>query len=238
MRNFGKVVLFVLGFLAIFVYIGNMIPQQASLPPEVMKFDPAEIKTKADLGEIGQKIFYGKGKCALCHSIGHSATARCPNLEGIGGKLTREFIYESLTQPQAYTFMDYTYSPPKFFPAQMPVITKPPIGLNDNEMLAVQAFIQSQGGEITIDPSEIVLAGAGMGSAGDVVLGKSVFKKLGCAGCHKPGGFSGGKAADVRKAILDPRGGVKGSPEKVHKGFESKMTIKDFNDLTAYLGDL
>lgn len=238
MRNFGKVFLFVLSFLLIFAYIGNLIPQQASLPPVEFKFDPSEIKTKDDLAEIGLKIFYGDGKCALCHSIGHSSTARCPNLEGIGGKLTREFIYESLTQPQAYTFMDYTYSPPKFFPAKMPVITKPPIGLNDNQMLAIQAFLQSQGGEITVDPSEIVVAGSGLGSAGDVDSGKSVFGKMGCSDCHDRSGLAGIESGAVRKAILDPKGGVKGGSERVHKDFEARLTIRNFNDLTAYLGSL
>ncbi|HEY5649382.1 MAG TPA: c-type cytochrome [Nitrospiria bacterium] len=238
MGYFGKVVLFVAAFLLAFAYIGNQIPQQASLPPEELKFDPAEIKTKGDLAQIGQKIFYGKGKCALCHSIGHSATARCPNLQGIGGKLTRDFLYESLTEPQAYTFMDYTYSPPKFFPATMPVITKPPIGLNDNEMLAIMGFLESQGGEVTVDPSEIVLADGGLGSAGDVDSGRSVFGKLGCAGCHESGSLAGKEAGASRQAILDPRGGVKSGSEMVHEGFENKMTIKDFNDLTAYLGSL
>jgi cytochrome bd-type quinol oxidase subunit 1 len=164
---FRKVLAVVFGFLIIFVYVANQTPQQASLPPEVLKFDPAQIKTKEDLAKIGQKIFYDKGQCALCHSIGHSATARCPNLEGVGGKLTREFIYESVTQPQAYTYMDYTYSPPKFFPARMPVINKPPIDLNNNELLSVMAFIQSQGGEVTIDPSEIIVGDSGRGPGPD-----------------------------------------------------------------------
>jgi len=244
MKNFLKVVLFVAAFLSLFGVIALQIPQQASLPPSVEKFDPAKIKTKNDLVQIGQKIFYGRGQCALCHSIGHSATARCPNLQGVGGKLTREFIYESVTQPQAYTYMDYTYSPPKFFPARMPVIVKPPIDLNNNELLSVMSFIQSQGGEVTIDPSEIVAtdSGSALGQAGDAGAGQKLFQKMACAKCHKPDQF-GPKLSEkdegaIRQAILDPNAGIKIDPKPVHKGFDQALTIRDFNDLTAYLASL
>ena len=244
MKNFMKVVLFVAAFLSLFAFIANQIPQQASLPPTVEKFDPSQIKSKDDLVKIGQKIFYDKGQCALCHSIGHSATARCPNLEGVGGKLTREFIYESVTQPQAYTYMDYTYSPPKFFPARMPVINKPPIDLNNNELLSVMSFIQSQGGEVTIDPSEIVVSdsGAALGKAGDPIAGQKVFVRMACAKCHAPGQFQAKSAGKdegmIRLAILDPNAGVRTDSRPVHKGFDQAMSVRDFNDVTAYLGSL
>ncbi len=244
MKNFIKVVLFVAAFLSLFVFVAFQIPQQASLPPRVEKFDPAQIQSKDDLVKIGQKIFYDKGQCALCHAIGHSATARCPNLQGVGGKLTREFIYESLTQPQAYTYMDYTYSPPKFFPARMPVISKPPIDLNNNELLSVMSFIQSQGGEVTIDPSEIVVSdsGAALGRAGDPGAGQKVFAKMACAKCHAVDPFqaelSNKDEGMIRQAILDPNAGVKTDPKPVHKGFDQSMSVRDFNDVTAYLGSL
>ena len=237
MGNFLKVVLFVVGFLAAFTYIGMSIPQQASLPPEEFKFDASKIKTHKDVTDIGQKIFFGKGQCALCHSIGHSATARCPNIEGFGAKLTREFIYESLTQPRAYTYMDYRFSPPKFFPAKMPVINKPPIDLNNNEILSVIAFVQSQGGEVTVDPSEFRSSAGGMSGGGDKAAGRKVFGKLGCGRCHDAGGLGDGdRQAMIRQAVLDPFGGKKNAPRPVHKGFDSRMTIKDLNDVAAYLG--
>lgn len=241
MGHFFKVLLFIAVYLGLFSYIGLQIPQQASLPPEVEKFDPSKIKTKEDLEKIGQKIFFGKGQCALCHSLSPSATARCPNLQGVGGKLTREFIYESVTQPQAYFYMDYTYSPPKFFPAKMPVINKPPIDLNNNELLSVISFIQSQGGEVTVDPSEIVQpeSGATLGKAGDPALGQKLFVKMGCVKCHKAEELQAklGKkdAPTIQRLILDPYGGVKGNPKPVHRGFDQEFTIKNFNDVTAYV---
>jgi len=144
--------------LGTFALIALSIPQMASLPPAEEKFDVATIKTSADMAAIGQKIFFSKGQCALCHSIGPSESARCPDLKGIGAKLTREFIYESLTQPQAYIYLDYRHEgPPKQYPARMPHINKNPIGLSNNEILSVIAFLQQMSGEpITVSPSEII----------------------------------------------------------------------------------
>jgi mono/diheme cytochrome c family protein len=112
------------------------------------------------MAAIGQKIFFSKGQCALCHSIGPSESARCPDLKGIGAKLTREFMYESLTQPQSYIYLDFRHeSQPKEYPARMPYINKNPIGLSKNEILSVIAFLQQMSGEpITVSPSEITQA--------------------------------------------------------------------------------
>ncbi len=155
--RFVRVVGFVAIVLGLFSLIALSVPQMASLPPAEEKFDIANIKTPADMAAIGQKIFFSKGQCALCHSIGPSESARCPDLKGIGAKLTREFIYESLTQPQAYVYLDYRHEgPPKEYPAKMPHINKNPIGLTNNEILSVIAFLQQMSGEpITVSPSEI-----------------------------------------------------------------------------------
>src|SRR5438105_11709118 len=154
--RFMRVVAFVAIVLGAFTLVSLSIPQLASLPPAMEKFDVSSIKDKKDLAGIGQKIFFGKGQCALCHTIGTSE-GRCPDLKGIGAKLTRQFIYESLTQPQAYVYMDYQHvGRAKFFPAKMPYINKKPIGLSNNEILAVIAFLQSMSGEpVTIELSEI-----------------------------------------------------------------------------------
>ena len=159
--RFVRVVGFVVIVLGLFSMTALGVPQMASLPPAEEKFDVASIKTAADMAAIGQKIFFSKGQCALCHSIGPSESARCPDLKGVGAKLTREFIYESLTQPQAYIYLDYRHEgPPKEYPARMPHINKNPIGLSNNEILSVIAFLQQMSGEpITVSPSEITQPG-------------------------------------------------------------------------------
>jgi len=154
--RFIRVVAFVAIVLGSFSLVALGVPQMASMPPAVEKIDLASIKEKKDLAAIGQKIFFGKGQCALCHTIG-SSEGRCPDLKGVGAKLTRAFLYESLTQPQAYVYMDFEHvGRAKFFPAKMPYINKKPIGLNNNEILAVIAFLQSMSGEeVTINLSEL-----------------------------------------------------------------------------------
>jgi mono/diheme cytochrome c family protein len=158
--RFVRVVGFVAIVLGLFSITALSVPQMASLPPAEEKFDVANIKTASDMAAIGQKIFFSKGQCALCHSIGPSESARCPDLKGIGAKLTREFLYESLTHPQAYIYLDFRHeSQPKEYPARMPYINKNPIGLSKNEILSVIAFLQQMSGEpITVSPSEITQA--------------------------------------------------------------------------------
>ncbi|WP_447599427.1 c-type cytochrome [Nitrospira sp. Nam80] len=159
--QFIRVIGFVAIVLGLFALVALAVPQMASLPPAEEKFDIASIKTPSDMAAIGQKIFFSKGQCALCHSIGPSESARCPDLKGIGAKLSRDFIYESLTEPQAYIYMDFRHEGlPKEYPARMPYINKNPIGLSRNEILSVIAFLQQMSGEpITVSPSEIVAPG-------------------------------------------------------------------------------
>jgi hypothetical protein len=77
----------------------------------------------------------------------------------VGAKRTREYLYETFTQPQAVIIQQYEQvGPAKPFPAQMPVINKPPVGLSEPELLAVIAFVQSLGGKVTVQPEEVKAA--------------------------------------------------------------------------------
>jgi len=145
---FLRVIGFVAMVLGTFSLIALGVPQVASLPPAIEKFDIASVKSPNDLAAIGQKIFFSKGQCALCHSIGPSESARCPDLNGIGAKLAPDFIYESLTQPQAYIYLDFRHgTQPEEYPARMPHIDKDPIGLTKPEIYSVIAFLQKMSGE-------------------------------------------------------------------------------------------
>ena len=159
--TFVRVIGFVAIVLGLFTLVALSVPQMASLPPVEEKFDIATVKTPTDMATIGQKIFFSKGQCALCHTIGPSESARCPDLKGIGAKLSREFLYESLTQPQAYIYLDYRHEGvAKEYPARMPYINKNPIGLSRNEILSVIAFLQQMSGEpISVTVAELAAPG-------------------------------------------------------------------------------
>ena len=162
--KFLRVVGFVVIVLGTFSLIALSVPQMASLPPAIETFDITKVKTSNDLAAIGQKIFFSKGQCALCHSIGPSESARCPDLNGIGAKLAPEFIYESLTQPQAYIYLDFRHEGvPEEYPARMPYINKNPIALSRQEIYSVIAFLQKMSGEPVSIKVEDVVGGNGEG---------------------------------------------------------------------------
>lgn len=159
--KFLRVVGFVVIVLGTFTLIALGVPQMPSLPPAIETFDITEVKTPDDLAAIGQKIFFSKGQCALCHSIGPSESARCPDLKGIGAKLAPEFIYESLTDPQAYIYLDFRHEGlPKEYPARMPYIHKNPIALSQQEIYSVISFLQKMSGEpISIKVEDVMNIG-------------------------------------------------------------------------------
>ncbi len=95
----------------------------------------------------GAAVFYGKGRCGLCHTIGVARGGKCPNLDNAGDRLTKAFITESLLHPQAYIRLDFDPPQPKPYSARMPQVNKPPIGLTEAEMESVIAFVQSQRGD-------------------------------------------------------------------------------------------
>jgi mono/diheme cytochrome c family protein len=239
MNHFFKIFFFSVTVLLSFMWLSFSIPQKVSLPPEKKEFDASKISSKADVVKLGQKMFFGKGQCALCHSIGPSHAARCPDLEGIGGKLTKEFLYESLTQPQAFIYLDYHQSPPKEFPATMPPINKPPVDLSEPELLAVVAFAQSLGGEVTVQPEQFLSLMPRKGVKGDSSAGEEVFRRMNCSECHGsdlPGLIAGQEDLRIADSIVEPL--ASNRDESIHKDFSRNLSVKDLRDLTVYLTTL
>lgn len=191
-RFFGKVVAVVGGFLVAYTFIGYQVPQKVGMPPTKDEINLADISTVEDVVNVGQTIFFGKGQCALCHSLGAGAEGRCPNLGGdnpVGRKLTREFLYETYTNPEGYVYMDFTVSPPTRFAARMPQINKPPIGLSEPEMLMVHSFLQSRTGQVDISPAEVI------------ALLKADRDKATHAGGETPGKTGGSDAPGLSPAV-------------------------------------
>ena len=138
----------VLGTTAFYGYVGQMVPQKEVQPPQetVLRAD----LTTADMVQVGRQIMEGKGLCFTCHTIGKSGALRFPDLDGVDARAkTRveglsdiEYFAQSMYEPNAYIV-------PGFNPG-MPVINKPPIGLTDQEILCVMAYLQSLGGTPTV----------------------------------------------------------------------------------------
>ena len=141
----GALVLATTGFYA---YVGQMVPQKEVQPPQeiVLRTD----LTTADMVKVGREVMDGKGLCFTCHTIGKTGALRFPDLEGVDvraqsrvpGLSDVEYFAQSIYEPSAFIV-------PGFNPG-MPVINKPPIGLTDQEILCVIAYLQSLGGKPTV----------------------------------------------------------------------------------------
>jgi len=148
MSVIGRIALLILVSTAFYTYVGQMVPQNEVQPP-------AEVVLKTDLStpemvEVGRGIAEGKGLCRTCHTIGQSGALRFPDLAGIAGRAGErikgvsalEYLAQSLYDPDSFVV-------PGFNPG-MPTINKPPIGLTDQEILCVIAYLESLGGTPTV----------------------------------------------------------------------------------------
>ena len=142
----GALVFAATGF---YTYVGQMVPQKEVLPPTetVIRAD----LTTDDMVKVGQEIMNGKGLCFTCHTLGKTeGPFRFPDLSGVDARA-------KMRKP-GYTDVDYfaetIYDPGAFivpgFNPGMPVINKPPIGLTDQEILCVIAYLQTLGGTTTV----------------------------------------------------------------------------------------
>jgi cytochrome c2 len=248
MRTFLKVFAFNIVVIAFFLYVGNSIPQLRQDPPQELVL--AADASAEDFVKAGQDLFYGKGTCALCHEIGKKGE-RCPDLAGVGeraetrikeerykGKATNgaEYLVESLMEPTTYVVEGYQPS-------------MPPVGrqLSDLELVAVVSFLQSQGGEVSVNgqthfpkwrgegggvasaaaaPAPVTAAAASSGASG-----QELIQQWGCITCHKldgpdkligPSLWDIGARKDanyIRESILQPDAVVvEGFPAGLMKG--------------------
>ena len=141
----GALVFAATGF---YTYVGQMVPQKEVQPPQetVIRAD----LTTADMVKVGREIMDGKGLCFTCHTIGKTGALRFPDLEGVdvraqsrvAGLSDIEYFAQTIYEPEKFIV-------PGFNPG-MPVINKPPIGLTDQEILCVIAYLQTLGGTPTV----------------------------------------------------------------------------------------
>jgi hypothetical protein len=135
----------VLASTAFYGYVGQMVPQSEVQPPPTEVVIPADLTTEQMI-PVGRQIMETKGLCFTCHTVGRTGALRFPDLAGIGGRAAErvpglsdvEYFAQSMYEPDAFVV-------PGFNPG-MPAINRPPIGLTDQEILTVIAYLQSLGG--------------------------------------------------------------------------------------------
>jgi mono/diheme cytochrome c family protein len=159
-----KVLGFMVATTAFYTLVGQLVPQKEVHPPEETALEKE--LTSDELVKAGKQIMEGKGLCSTCHTIGKSGALPFPDLDGIGAKAaTRrpglsavDYLAQSLYDPNVYIV-------PGFNPG-MPVINEPPIELTDREVLALMAYLQSLGGQVTVTmESKVWPLASGSGAA-------------------------------------------------------------------------
>jgi len=254
-----KILGVVLGTLALYTLIANEIPQVQSEVPHALTLGTDV--TPEQLVQAGEQVFTGIGGCTTCHGLGTRAPnlltdekgqgpigARCGKRES--GKDCKAYLYESLTQPRAFVVPGYE-----------PIMPDMGRTLSPQQIWAAIAYLESQGGTITVSASDIPTespgsrpgstGGGGPGIAGGSTDPMAIIHAAGCIGCHKIGteGATIGpelthvgarlNAAGIREAILLPDAKVTKGFEKfagiMPKTFGEQLTANQFEALVRFL---
>ncbi len=213
----------VIGF---YTMVAHVIPQLQSEVPEALALT-SDVTPEA-LVAAGERVYNGAGGCTACHGLGTRAPNLLTDFNGQGaigarcgtrkpGMPCKAYLYESLTQPQAYIV--------KGFDPIMPDMRKQ---LPEDQIWAVVAFLESQGGEVDVTASDVKstapatagaapAAPAGGGPAMTATMDPvALYNEKGCFGCHALDGKGGavgppfdhiGKthnAEYIRRSILFP----------------------------------
>ncbi len=161
--------------------------------------------------EGGEVIYWGKGRCFTCHSVGGQGSAvRGPNHGQSGDKFPLpmgaraverakeraekegtefaavDYIVESLASPGAYVVEGYKN--------EMAVVYAPPISLSLKEIKAVVSYLMSLGGDLDMEaidtePNETTqkfyakISAAAAAGGGDPGEGALVYEDN-CSECH------------------------------------------------------
>ena len=229
MMNAIKICVFTILVAAFYSYVSQMVPQKVTYPPEETELG-ANMTTE-ELVTAGEEIASGKGTCLTCHTVSGETGGRFPDLANIGlvaadrkaGFSDVEYLAESLYDPNEYIVDG-------FLPGMTP-IADPPIDLNDQEILAVVAYLQSLGGvpTVTLDTelrwqseensasaAASAQASAPAGPSAENLSGEELFAMYACGTCHSvteptpllgPSLYNAGNdfsTAELYEAIMDP----------------------------------
>ena len=107
--------------------------------------------TPDQMRKTGRDIMENKGSASLATPSARRPPYRYPDLDGVGARAAHrvpglsdvEYLAQSLYEPEKFIV-------PGCNPG-MPQISKPPIGLTDDEILAVISYLQSLGGTTTVN---------------------------------------------------------------------------------------
>ncbi len=213
----AKVFVFLLIVLGTYLWIGYSITSLTG--------GGRKTSAKVDVSpEGGEAIYWGKGRCYTCHSVGGQGSAvRGPNHGQFGEKFPLpmgsraverakersektgeeytavDYIVESMSSPGDYVVEGYKN--------EMAVVYAPPISLSLLEIKAVTAYLLSLGGDLDMEaidtaPVELTekfyakISAAAAAGGGDPGAGEIVYEDN-CTECHTLNGEGGEIGPDL-----------------------------------------
>ncbi len=251
----------VLGTLALYTLIANKIPQVQSEVPRALALG-ANV-TPEQLTNAGDQLYHGAGGCTACHGLGTRAPnlltdekgqgpigARCGKREA--GKDCKAYLYESLTSPRTYVVTGYE-----------PIMPEMGRILSPQQIWALVAFLESNGGTVDVTASDIPPAGSSTAAttsttstpSGGIAAGSTdpmtMIRGAGCTACHKINGEGGAIGPDlthvgsrlsanlIRESILLPDAKTAKGYEKfkgvMPKTFGHQFTAEQLEALVQFL---
>jgi len=255
-----KLIGLVIGVLGVYTLVANSIPQMQSEVPK--QIDMSGDVTPQQLVAIGEGIFNGAGGCTACHGLG----TRAPNLltsEGslgpIGarcgsrkpGMSCKDYLFESITKPTAYVV-----------PGYQPIMPDMTRTLPAEQVWAVIAFLESQGGTVDVTADDVHSAMQASSNAAPAAATpastsldpRQIINANGCLGCHSLHGQGGAiaphfdgvgtrrTAESIRAKILNPAGSITPGFEKMAgimpQTFGQAMTAAQLEALVTFLSGL
>ncbi len=140
-----------IGLNLFFLYIGlTFLPQSESRPPAATKIEVTI--SQEELIQTGEKIVFGKGQCMVCHPMNLESGMRAPAMATIGREMEKEATERNLT-PEEQVF-EALVNPSKYvvkgFEDIMSPANESPTSLNEGELIAVAAYLQSKGGKVSV----------------------------------------------------------------------------------------
>jgi mono/diheme cytochrome c family protein len=208
--------LVVLGTLGLYTAVANMIPQVESDVPEELVLG-ADV-TPEELVAAGEDLYVGGGGCTACHGLG----TRAPDLLGVAGSACatrkpemtcKDYLHDSMVDPTAYVVEGF-----------QPIMPDMSRTLSDGQIWSLVAFLETQGGQVTVTAADLAPAESGGDEAEPPEAAPTMSTEtdpaaligsLGCAACHAFGGSPGGLGPAmsamveldpeyIRRSILDP----------------------------------
>lgn len=257
-----KVGTVVIGTVAFYTLLANSIPQVESDVPTELSFTGAV--TAEQLVQAGDELYHGAGGCEACHGLGTRAPHLLADEQGTGmigsrcesrvaGQSCKQYLHESMVNPGAFVVPGYE-----------PIMPDMSRTLSPTQVWAVVAYLESQGGTVTVSAADLPAGGDAAATApapGSTAAAPAsasldpmeLLRANQCLVCHTLGGEGGpiGPPLDdvasrldhdgIRRAILQPNADTTSGYEAVAgtmpATFGSQLTAAQLEVLVAYLGE-